>query len=122
MVLPKAIDATLENKRREFIHHSDKGSQYCPQGVRKITAKQLYTYQYEENAEWLDMEEYTDFLQAKERISQIINIYNQVRPHASCNMLTPTEAERHRGNLKKSRRKRKHERKAIKTIPSRTDW
>jgi transposase InsO family protein len=69
-------------------------------------------------SEWLDMEEYTDFLQAKERISQI-NIYNQVRPHASCNMLTPMEAELHRGKLKKWR-KRKHERKEIKTIPSRT--
>ncbi|KAA6330126.1 hypothetical protein EZS27_021141, partial [termite gut metagenome] len=52
-------------------------------------------------AEWLDMEEYADFLQAQERISQIINIYNQVRGHASCNMLTPMEAELHRGKLKK---------------------
>ncbi|KAA6305586.1 hypothetical protein EZS27_042762, partial [termite gut metagenome] len=26
-------------------------------------------------AEWLNMEEYTDFLQAQERISQIINIF-----------------------------------------------
>jgi transposase InsO family protein len=72
-------------------------------------------------AEWLDTEEYTDFLQAKERISQIINIYNKVRPHASCNMLTPMEAERHRGKLKKNWRKRKHEQKEIKTVPSRTD-
>jgi transposase InsO family protein len=72
-------------------------------------------------AEWLDMEEYTDFLQAKERISQIINIYNKVRPHASCNMLAPIEAERHRGKLKKYWRKRKHKHKEIKTIPSRTD-
>ncbi|KAA6299812.1 MAG: hypothetical protein EZS26_004049, partial [Candidatus Ordinivivax streblomastigis] len=65
-----------------------------------------------------DMEEYTDFLQAKERISQIINIYNKVRPHASCNMLTPMEAELQRGKLKKRWRKRKHERKEIKTVPS----
>ncbi|KAA6328935.1 hypothetical protein EZS27_022215 [termite gut metagenome] len=58
-------------------------------------------------AEWLDMEEYTDFLQAKERISQIINTYNQVRPHASCNMLTPMKAELHRGKLKKKMAKKK---------------
>ncbi|KAA6299789.1 MAG: hypothetical protein EZS26_004069, partial [Candidatus Ordinivivax streblomastigis] len=49
-----------------------------------------------------------------------INIYNQVRPHASCNMLTPMEAEMHRGKLKKCWRKRKHERKKIKAIFSQT--
>ncbi|KAA6304703.1 hypothetical protein EZS27_043650, partial [termite gut metagenome] len=58
-------------------------------------------------AEWLDTEEYTDFLQAKERISQIINIYNKVRGHASCNMLTPMEAELHRGKLGKKMAKKK---------------
>jgi hypothetical protein len=35
-------------------------------------------------------------------------------------MLTPMEAELHRGKLKKRWRKRKHEQKEIKTVPSQT--
>ncbi|KAA6332012.1 hypothetical protein EZS27_019433 [termite gut metagenome] len=118
MALQMAIEATPENKRIGLIHHSDRGSQYCCNDYVKLLKNNHIRISMTENgdpyenalaermngilkAEWLDMEEYTDFLQAQERISQIINIYNQVRPHANCNMLTPIEAERHRGKLKK---------------------
>ncbi|KAA6308724.1 hypothetical protein EZS27_039660, partial [termite gut metagenome] len=44
MALQMAIDATPENKRIGLIHHSHRGLQYCPQGLRKIIEKQLYSY------------------------------------------------------------------------------
>jgi transposase InsO family protein len=135
MTLQMAIDATPENKRIWLIHHSDRGAQYCCRDYVKLLKSNHIHINMTENgdpyenavaermngilkAEWLNMEEYADFLQAQERISQIINTYNKVRLHASCNMLTPMEAELHKGKLKKRWRKRKHEQKEIKTVPS----
>ncbi len=40
------------------------------------------------------------FRQQKERIDQIAILYNSLRPHASCDWLTPLEAELRTGKLK----------------------
>jgi transposase InsO family protein len=128
MALQMAIEATPENKRIGLIHHSERGAQYCCINYVKLLKSNHIRISMTEHgdpyenavaermngilkSEWLDMEEYTDFLQAQERICQIINIYNKFRLHASCNMLTPVEAELHRGRLKKSWRKRKPHKK-----------
>jgi len=39
--------------------------------------------------EWLNLERFDSFQQAKERINQVIKIYNEQRPHLSCGMKTP---------------------------------
>ncbi|KAA6304555.1 hypothetical protein EZS27_043797, partial [termite gut metagenome] len=75
-------------KRIGLIHHSDRGSQYCCKEYVKLLKNNYIRISMTENgdpyenavaermngilkAEWLDMEEYADFLQAQERISQI---------------------------------------------------
>ena len=52
-------------------------------------------------SEWIDHEQYDSFEQANNRICQIITIYNTVRPHYSCDMLTPEQAQLKVGKLKK---------------------
>lgn len=51
-------------------------------------------------SEWIDEECFESFQAAKERIDQIVILYNSLRPHASCDWLTPLEAELRTGKLK----------------------
>ena len=52
-------------------------------------------------SEWIDDESFENFRQAQGRIDEIIHIYNSLRPHASCDWLTPMEAERRTGKLER---------------------
>ena len=36
--------------------------------------------------EWLSLEQFHNFEQAKDRIDQVVKIYNEIRPHLSCGM------------------------------------
>ncbi|MDX8573770.1 IS3 family transposase, partial [Elizabethkingia sp. HX QKY] len=95
-------------KASELIHHSDRGLQYC---------SKLYTDCLKENGINISMTEngdpyenaiaervngilkdefglydkFENILQAKELAKQSIQIYNQLRPHLSCSMLTPNQ-------------------------------
>ncbi len=42
--------------------------------------------------EWIDREQYDDFMQAKDRMDEIIHTYNTFRPHLSYSMLTPSKS------------------------------
>ncbi len=64
-------------------------------------------------SEWLDDEHYDNFEQANDRIYRIIKIYNTLRPHLSCNMLTPEQAHTKVGKLKKRWQKRKISQKNV---------
>ena len=107
----KALKMAL-NKRKykgsELIHHSDRGLQYC---------SKLYTDCLKENGIAISMTENGDpyenavaeringilkdefglsyklenIIQAKELTTQSIKIYNKLRPHLSCSMLTPNQ-------------------------------
>ncbi len=103
----KALKMALNNRKyktSDLIHHSDRGLQYC---------SKLYTKCLKENNIAISMTENGDpyenaiaervngilkdefglydkfILQAKELARQSIEIYNQIRPHLSCSMLTP---------------------------------
>lgn len=95
-------------KSSELIHHSDRGLQYC---------SKLYTDCLKENSINISMTEngdpyenaiaervngilkdefglydkFENILQVKELTRQSIEIYNQLRPHLSCSMLTPNQ-------------------------------
>jgi transposase InsO family protein len=113
-----AIENTPECNRVGLIHHSDRGSQYCCKEYVKILKNNNIRISMTENgdpyenalaervngilkSEWLDHEKYDNFEQASKRICQIINTYNTVRPHLSCDMLTPEQAQAKVGKLKK---------------------
>lgn len=107
----KALNMALNNRRYNtsgLIHHSDRGLQYC---------SKLYTDCLKENNIIISMTEngdpyenaiaervngilkdefglsdkFEDLIQAKELTSQSIKIYNHLRPHLSCSMLTPNQ-------------------------------
>ena len=46
-------------------------------------------------------QKYTDFKTAQQDVGKAIVIYNELRPHSSCNMLTPQRAHLQTGILKK---------------------
>ncbi len=105
--LKMALDKR-EYKASELIHHSDRGLQYC---------SNLYTDCLKENNVAISMTEngdpyenaiaervngilkdefglsdkLEDVIQAKELTGQSIRIYNNLRPHLSCSMLTPNQ-------------------------------
>ena len=51
-------------------------------------------------SEWIDEVCFKSFQAAKERIDEIVILYNSLKPHASYDWLTPLEAELRTGKLK----------------------
>lgn len=107
----------LSKKSQSLIHHSDRGSQYCchdytsllqDNGVIISMTEKGDPY---ENAiaervngilktEFALDQTFCDYEQASLIISNAIGVYNQERPHLSCNYLTPNEAHQQQGLLK----------------------
>jgi transposase InsO family protein len=112
----RALKLALSDHTASFqglIHHSDRGVQYCCKDyVELLKANKIRISMTEngdpyENAlaervngilkdEWLDLEKFHNFQQAKERISQVVKIYNEFRPHLSCGMKTPAQKHNHK--------------------------
>lgn len=120
-------DGPLEALREAFkmckpmaglIHHSDRGTQY--RSIEYVKLLQDYGADISmtqsgdprENAiaervngiiknELLEDRVFTCFKQALQLIGRAVIIYNQKRPHASCQMLTPNEASTKKGLLLK---------------------
>jgi transposase InsO family protein len=103
-----ALNMALKNRKYngELIHHSDRGLQYCSsEYVKQLTDHRINISMTQngnpyENAiaervngilkyEFLWIDGFRDHLQAMEVIKQSIGIYNQDRPHLSCQMMTP---------------------------------
>lgn len=99
----------LSDNHKGLIHHSDRGIQYCCKDyVSLLNANRIRISMTEngdpyENAlaervngilkdEWLNMERFLNFEQTKDRIDQVIRIYNELRPHLSCGMKTPEQS------------------------------
>lgn len=111
------------NERQEIsafilIHHSDRGVQYCSSEYVNILLKEKIAISMTqsgspyENAlaervngtiknDFFPKKVYQNHKEAKKAISKIIETYNQKRPHASVDYLTPQEAHLREGNLKK---------------------
>nr|WP_121273958.1 IS3 family transposase [Pedobacter schmidteae] len=128
--LQMAIKNTGIHRQPGLIHHSDRGVQYCCKEYVKMLKDNNIRISMTENGdpyenalaervngilkgEWIDHERYDDFDKASDRINQIINIYNTLRPHSSCDMLTPEKAQTKQGRLKKRWKKRKSRKKEI---------
>ena len=52
-------------------------------------------------------ETFSDYLTANEAVKLAVYKYNNKRPHASCDYMTPAQAHTHKGELKKRWQKRK---------------
>lgn len=116
-----ALKMALGQKNKQdirHIHHSDRGIQYCCNDYVKIlNAAELEISMTEngnpyENAiaervngilkyEFSLNREFADHTQALETVQRSIRAYNQLRPHMSCNYLTPVQAHQMKGVLER---------------------
>jgi putative transposase len=100
-----------------LIHHSDRGVQYCSLAYVDLLNDNNIKISMTENGDPLEnaiaerlngilkeellQQKYPDFKTAKTDVAKAIVIYNTLRPHSSCNMLTPHIAHIQTGVLKK---------------------
>lgn len=117
----KALSMAMGKRRTPglpLMHHSDRGSQYCSkayvdelQGAAIAISMTKNGDPYENAiAERIngilktefDLERNVGtFEQLKSKLDRAINAYNTLRPHASCDYLTPVQAHQKQGELTK---------------------
>jgi transposase InsO family protein len=103
---------------KAIIHHSDRGVQYCSSKYVKILNKHGFKISMTESGnpldnaiaeringilkvEWLYDMSFKLKKQVKAQVRKIIEIYNTERPHSSLGMMTPEQAHKHSGQIKK---------------------
>jgi putative transposase len=116
-----ALAMALSNRvypQKRLIHHSDRGSQYCSKNYVDMLNHHQISISMTENGdpyenpvaervngilkEEFDLYSSTEnFKETTKRIKESIQIYNHLRPHASCDFLTPEQAHFKEGSLKK---------------------
>ena len=111
----------------KLIHHSDRGSQYCSKGYVEMLTHGNIAVSMTENGDPYEnaiAERVNGILKAEfdlygvqtglrettRKISDNISTYNQLRPHASCDYLTPQQAHSMTGELKKRWMPKKYKR------------
>jgi putative transposase len=107
-----------KNTLLSLIHHSDRGSQYCSKGYVEALTEQKMAISMTQNGDpyenaiaervngilknEFDMERNTGSLQqVRQKLDQVIDAYNNLRPHDSCDYLTPQQAHCKEGKLTK---------------------
>ena len=115
-----ALRMALANRsyNGSIIHHSDRGSQYCSHGYIDLLLKNNMGISMTENGDPYEnalaervngiiKTEFnlygstSGFSQTERRIGKSIESYNELRPHASCDYLTPNQAHAQSGELNK---------------------
>jgi putative transposase len=114
-----ALQQALKNcsNPNNLIHHSDRGVQYCSGDYVNLLQEKTIKISMTENGDPLENaiaervngilkdelleEKYDTFEQAQKSVAKSISIYNAKRLHSSCDMLTPNEAQKKEGVLKK---------------------
>ena len=113
MALLKRID-----KRLSLIHHSDRGCQYCCKSYVELLIKNKIAISMTQNGDPYEnalAERVNGIIKNEfnlhssqfafgvttQLVEQAISAYNDLRPHASCDYLTPSLAHQGRGELKK---------------------
>jgi putative transposase len=104
--------------RQPLVHHSDRGSQYCSKHYVEMLTKNKIAISMTENGDPYEnalaervngiikneFKLYSSNLgmdQTCELVAKSIHHYNTLRPHASCDYLTPEQAHLTSGELKK---------------------
>ena len=112
------LEASKSKRQATLIHHSDRGSQYCCADYVKILEHySIHISMTEqgdpyENAiaervngilksEFLLSKTFASFAEAEEEVKKAIEKYNHLRPHGSCDNLTPVMAHDQNGILRK---------------------
>jgi len=117
----KALQMAIRNagcNLTGLIHHSDRGCQYCCEKYVKllqdngIEISMTQDGDPRDNAiaeringilktEWFNYEKFMVYSDACLRVAEVINIYNNKRPHLSLNYKTPAQAYAEKGEQKR---------------------
>lgn len=117
----EALQMALNNRKyhdRLLIHHSDRGSQYCSKDyvnmllfhgvqISMTQSGDPYENALAERMNGIIKEEFNlystalSFEQTRQKIDRSIKTYNEVRPHGSCDYLTPSQAHNQQQMLKR---------------------
>jgi transposase InsO family protein len=101
-----------------LVHHSDRGAQYCSAAYIKVLMDNQVGISMTENgdpyenalaervngiikAEFNLYSSQAGFELTSQYVKQCITAYNELRPHSSCDFLTPCQAHSQQGDLKK---------------------
>lgn len=114
-----ALQMALNSRKyiRTLIHHSDRGLQYCSHGYTNILVDNGIGISMTENGDpyenavaeringilktEFDLSQgFKNYDSAKEYVQRAIQVYNEQRPHLSCDYLTPNQAYKSSGKLK----------------------
>lgn len=134
----QALQMALNNRsygQHLLIHHSDRGSQYCSKDyvdlllghgiqISMTQSGDPYENALAERMNGIIKEEFNlystslSFEQTRQKIDCSIKAYNEVRPHGSCDYLTPSQAHNQQHMLK--RRWKSYQRKWQKEKPAAT--
>lgn len=115
--LQMALYALGAESHLSLIHHSDRGIQYCSQAYVKLLQDYQIKISMTENGDPLEnaiaervngiiKEEYLDTYQiktiqeAKSLLRQVVDLYNEERPHLSIGNFTPEHIHQSKSNLK----------------------
>lgn len=116
VALKMALDNRVYND--QIIHHSDRGSQYCSHQYVNLLLQNKIAISMTENGDPYEnalaermngiiktefnlYNSQLGFEQTANLITKSINAYNQLRPHASCDYMTPDETHLKSGQLNK---------------------
>jgi transposase InsO family protein len=125
--LAKALEGLNGKGEIDLIHHSDRGVQYCSKeytkrlknkGIRISMTEQYDPYEnaMAERVNRTLKEEFslgrTFFSSdhAKRETRKAVSYYNSIRPHASCDYLTPNQAHQRSGSMKMKWKRKKEQR------------
>lgn len=109
--------ATLKENTAKLIHHSDRGSQYCCTEYVQLLEQNLVEISMTENGDPYENpvaeringilkqelslgNVFKNFHHAASVLHEAVFIYNEKRPHASCDFLTPVLAHEQQGKLR----------------------
>lgn len=116
-----ALEMALQKRTRSalaLIHHSDRGSQYCSKnyvsllkdnniGISMTQNGDPYENAIAERLNGILKSEFNfystagNWMQMQEKLAKAILAYNSLRPHDSCDHLTPEQAHQKSGKLNK---------------------
>jgi putative transposase len=121
--LNMALGSVDGSRTHRLIHHSDRGLQYCSGEYTDLLTSNAMTISMTEKGDpyenaiaervngilksefGLDAG-FSNYALALEAAERTIHTYNTMRPHASCNYLTPEQAHRLEGKLKSKWKKK----------------
>ena len=117
-----ALEMALRSRRLDspyiLVHHSDRGIQYCSSDYVELLTKSDIAISMTQNgspyenalaervngiikSEFFPKRIYQNHREAKKSLVNIIKTYNEKRPHASLDYLTPSQAHNREGEIKK---------------------